>query len=81
MDSRAAIQIIEAATNTHPHYHIVLQLRRMMQRNWEVRIEHIYREGNIVADFLASTADRACFTGRDSSDSGPRPAVAALTSL
>ncbi|CAI0551170.1 unnamed protein product [Linum tenue] len=31
------------------------KVRRMIQRNWEVRIEHIYREGNVVADFLAST--------------------------
>ncbi|CAI0401383.1 unnamed protein product [Linum tenue] len=54
-DSQAAIRIIEAATNTHPHYHIVLQVRRMVQCNWEVRIEHIYRESNMVADFLAST--------------------------
>ncbi|CAI0475113.1 unnamed protein product [Linum tenue] len=34
---------------------VVSEIRRILQRDWQVRIEHVFREGNAVADFLAST--------------------------
>ncbi|CAI0392409.1 unnamed protein product [Linum tenue] len=54
-DSKAAIELLDSAASSHPHYRLVVQVRQMIQREWEVRVEHTFREGNVVADFLAST--------------------------
>ncbi|CAI0444865.1 unnamed protein product [Linum tenue] len=55
LDSTTAINILTAQDQTvHKYHNLVLQFQGLIQRNWEVRISHIYREGNKVADFLAN---------------------------
>ncbi|CAI0542875.1 unnamed protein product [Linum tenue] len=54
-DSKAAVELISSASSLHPHYQLVLQVRRLRERQWETEIEHVFREGNVAADFLAST--------------------------
>ncbi|CAI0393786.1 unnamed protein product [Linum tenue] len=53
-DSRTAIQLIQSATETHPHRMMIMTARQLIQRDWEVTITHTFREGNFTADFLAS---------------------------
>ncbi|CAN1137912.1 Putative ribonuclease H protein At1g65750 [Linum perenne] len=35
------------------HSHILLQIRQLIDRDWTVKVTHIYRERNRVADLLA----------------------------
>ncbi|CAN1198722.1 Putative ribonuclease H protein At1g65750 [Linum perenne] len=55
MDSRAAIDLLsngDASTNQHSME--TMQFQELMGRDWDLEIEHTYREGNQAADFLAS---------------------------
>ncbi|CAL1391363.1 unnamed protein product [Linum trigynum] len=54
-ESKTAIQLLESATSTHPHFMVVSEIRHILQRDWQVRIEHVFRDGNAMANFLAST--------------------------
>ncbi|CAI0468084.1 unnamed protein product [Linum tenue] len=55
LDSTTAINIITSHEQTEDRYHnLIQQLQGLIHRNWEVRISHIYREGNKVVDFLAN---------------------------
>ncbi|CAL1414282.1 unnamed protein product [Linum trigynum] len=54
MDSCTTKALIENATPQHPHYTLVAEIRRWLEQAWLVRIEHVYREANYVADHLAS---------------------------
>ncbi|CAI0422377.1 unnamed protein product [Linum tenue] len=55
LDSTTAINILTSQDQTEHRYHnLVFQFQRLLQQNWEVRISHIYRESNKVADFLAN---------------------------
>ncbi|CAN1726178.1 Putative ribonuclease H protein At1g65750 [Linum perenne] len=55
MDSQAAISILtDEASPEHQHGLEVLIFREMCSRNWSVKIEHTYREGNYAADHLAA---------------------------
>ncbi|CAI0418218.1 unnamed protein product [Linum tenue] len=54
-DSKSAVELIASATTSSPHFQLVSQVRRLINQEWEVRVEHTYREGNVVADYLAST--------------------------
>ncbi|CAN1848943.1 hypothetical protein LINPERHAP1_LOCUS39117 [Linum perenne] len=38
----------------HQHVVDIAALRELLERDWEVTISHIYREGNFVADYLAN---------------------------
>ncbi|CAI0389214.1 unnamed protein product [Linum tenue] len=53
-DSNTAVTLIASATTNHPHYTTVAEIRRWLERPWQVKIEHVYREANFVADYLAS---------------------------
>ncbi|CAI0436181.1 unnamed protein product [Linum tenue] len=53
-DSCTARTLIEKATPQHPHYSCVAEIRQWLARHWLVRIEHVFREANFVADHLAS---------------------------
>ncbi|CAI0401398.1 unnamed protein product [Linum tenue] len=50
LDSTAALQLLE----DQRYYKLIQQFRRLIDRDWEVRLSHVYRECNKVADFLAS---------------------------
>ncbi|CAN1811457.1 Putative ribonuclease H protein At1g65750 [Linum perenne] len=39
---------------SHQHASEVIAIRELLQRNWQVEIRHIYREGNGATDFLAN---------------------------
>ncbi|CAL1372638.1 unnamed protein product [Linum trigynum] len=52
-DSRTARTLIDKATPQHPHYSCVAEIRQWLARPWLVRIEHVFREANFVADHLA----------------------------
>ncbi|CAI0545592.1 unnamed protein product [Linum tenue] len=53
-DSTTAISLIESATQEHPHYRHIAEIRRWISRDWQVKLEHVYRETNYTADYLAS---------------------------
>ncbi|CAN1800931.1 Putative ribonuclease H protein At1g65750 [Linum perenne] len=56
MDSMAAISLLKEVHHTsHQHGLEILQLRELCERDWMIRINHTYREGNHADDFLAST--------------------------
>ncbi|CAN1185703.1 Putative ribonuclease H protein At1g65750 [Linum perenne] len=55
MDSRAAIDLLSNGdTSTNQHVMETMQFQELMGRDWDLEIEHTYREGNQAADFLAS---------------------------
>ncbi|KAL4297886.1 hypothetical protein GQ457_12G012770 [Hibiscus cannabinus] len=49
--------------NGHGHRHgsLIRLLHEIGQRSWMVRIEHVLRQGNFVADTLAKGASRSDF--------------------
>ncbi|CAN1158508.1 Putative ribonuclease H protein At1g65750 [Linum perenne] len=54
MDSKAAIALlVNGNVTTNQHALETLQFNELLGRTWDLRIEHIYREGNGAADFLA----------------------------
>ncbi|CAN1750362.1 Putative ribonuclease H protein At1g65750 [Linum perenne] len=54
-DSQSAASLILADDPPlHQHASEVLAIRELLQRNWQVDIHHIFREGNGAADFLAN---------------------------
>ncbi|CAL1377125.1 unnamed protein product [Linum trigynum] len=53
-DSAMALQLIVEAGEHHPHLILVREARRLVNLDWQVRMLHIYREGNTVVDYLAS---------------------------
>ncbi|CAI0450237.1 unnamed protein product [Linum tenue] len=53
-DSVTAKALIDSATEQHMHYTQVAEIRRRLDRDWTVRIDHVFREANFAADHLAS---------------------------
>ncbi|KAL9411534.1 hypothetical protein AB3S75_045186 [Citrus x aurantiifolia] len=55
VDSKAVTQILENPTTpVNEHHSLILAIRELLSREWVVKVNHIYREANIAADFLAS---------------------------
>ncbi|CAN1201045.1 Putative ribonuclease H protein At1g65750 [Linum perenne] len=55
LDSQAAISIFTNEDSTeHQHGLEVITFRELRARNWSIKIEHTYREGNTAADHLAA---------------------------
>ncbi|CAI0385655.1 unnamed protein product, partial [Linum tenue] len=55
MDSTTAINILTSSEHMeHMYYILVQQLQELLNKSWEVKISHIYREGNKVANFLVN---------------------------
>ncbi|CAN1730826.1 Putative ribonuclease H protein At1g65750 [Linum perenne] len=54
LDSTAAISILLQANTGHQHSSLVARFQRLRARDWEIRIVHIYREANHLADCLAA---------------------------
>ena len=56
-DSRCAIVLLQQnGTSKHKHSHLVHAILSLLQQKWEVKLIHIYRESNFVADFMANYA-------------------------
>lgn len=54
-DSLTAINLIKhGCTSSHMYYDLVLSIRELCNRSWQVHLSHIHREGNRVADSLAN---------------------------
>ncbi|CAN1824281.1 Putative ribonuclease H protein At1g65750 [Linum perenne] len=54
VDSTAVIQLFrEEDVPTHQHSMEVMDFQEMLRRDWEIKVRHVYREGNRAADFLA----------------------------
>ncbi|CAN1810688.1 Putative ribonuclease H protein At1g65750 [Linum perenne] len=54
-DSQVAISLLlNGDVPTHHHAGEIMLIRSLLQRDWSVRVAHIYREANKSADFLAS---------------------------
>ncbi|CAL1378980.1 unnamed protein product [Linum trigynum] len=37
---------VKLQTDYHPHYTMVSAIHRLLERGWEVSIDHVFREGN-----------------------------------
>ncbi|CAN0842055.1 Putative ribonuclease H protein At1g65750, partial [Linum grandiflorum] len=52
-DSLAASKLLQQRDNPdHQHASLVLQFQQLLRREWEVKLFHVYREGNCLADHL-----------------------------
>ncbi|KAF7843966.1 putative ribonuclease H protein At1g65750 family [Senna tora] len=53
-DSLLAIKLIkDPPGEAHPSASLILKITSLLNREWEVRVHHVYREGNVAADLLA----------------------------
>ncbi|CAN1177179.1 hypothetical protein LINPERHAP2_LOCUS32950, partial [Linum perenne] len=39
--------------DSHQHSSVIASFREMLDQDWMIKVEHIYREGNQAADYLA----------------------------
>ncbi|CAN1342712.1 Putative ribonuclease H protein At1g65750, partial [Linum perenne] len=54
LDSRVAVQLLLGdGEDSHQHSSEIASFREMLDRDWMIKVEHIYREGNRTADYLA----------------------------
>ncbi|CAN0873473.1 Putative ribonuclease H protein At1g65750 [Linum grandiflorum] len=54
-DSFAVVELMHFKDNPyHQHCYLILQIRNLLRRDWDVRIQHIYREGKFLANLLAA---------------------------
>ncbi|CAN1797499.1 Putative ribonuclease H protein At1g65750 [Linum perenne] len=54
-DSACVVQLLQNTMNfDHQHTSLILQFEELLPRDWEVKIQHVYREGNFLADHLAN---------------------------
>ena len=55
LDSKVAIQLIANGTKTiNVANRLVKDIRKMLELDWEVHLQHVLYEGNRVADALAN---------------------------
>ncbi|XP_061375671.1 uncharacterized protein LOC133317799 [Gastrolobium bilobum] len=55
-DSLVAVHLVkEGCVKSHPCHEMVYRIRAMMDKDWKVEIDHVFRESNQVADWLASS--------------------------
>ncbi|CAN0846076.1 hypothetical protein LINGRAHAP2_LOCUS4279 [Linum grandiflorum] len=55
LDSMTAISLFQSEGPCYnQHATLVMKFRRLLFRNWLVRLRHVYREANHAADFLAT---------------------------
>ena len=56
-DGECAMQMIAKGCSTvNACYHLICDIKGLMDRNWRVVLHHVYRESNNAADFMASHA-------------------------
>ncbi|CAL1356741.1 unnamed protein product [Linum trigynum] len=53
LDSMTAISIINSGEDDHRHNLLANHIRELIDREWEVKVPHVYRESNFAADYLA----------------------------
>ena len=52
-DSRVALDLIQGAGSESPLSNLILLIRSYTRRDWECRLQHVWREGNKCVDWLA----------------------------
>lgn len=55
LDNLATVRVIKGYDGNHP-LGVFRQIKHLLQKPWEVRVQHYHREENIVADCLAAVA-------------------------
>ncbi|CAN1182063.1 Putative ribonuclease H protein At1g65750 [Linum perenne] len=56
LDSKCAVQILsKPADLDHQHASLVARFNELKQRVWDINIQHIFREANFLADYLANS--------------------------
>ncbi|CAL1392250.1 unnamed protein product [Linum trigynum] len=60
-DSMTAIAIIQTNRDNHPHRTMAASIRQLLERDWEVTLEHVFRESNYVADHMATVGHSLSF--------------------
>lgn len=71
-DSRELVKWIEGRKLPRgPLRNIIEECRKWKNMNWDIRIKHIYREQNEVADFVAKAAARGNDQWKDLSEPLP----------
>ncbi|CAN0890369.1 Putative ribonuclease H protein At1g65750 [Linum grandiflorum] len=61
-DSRCATQLLRGTGNEdHQHAALLGRFRELRDRDWQLKIVHIYREANIAADYLAHMGHSATY--------------------
>ncbi|CAN1187375.1 Putative ribonuclease H protein At1g65750 [Linum perenne] len=60
IDSQAVVAILLDTSTTLVHQHAieVLEFRDWLEKDWELKVKHIYREANQAADYLANKGHR-----------------------
>ncbi|CAN0912818.1 Putative ribonuclease H protein At1g65750 [Linum grandiflorum] len=54
-DSLCALQLLHTLESMdHQHAAILLQFNELSLRDWEIKLSHVFREGNVMADSLAN---------------------------
>ena len=53
ISSVTAQLVTRGCDSHHPYSHMVEQIRELLSRDWNVRVSHVVKEGNRVADQLA----------------------------
>ena len=55
LDSSCAITLIQNPLDQkHPYAALILRIHQLIQRDWDVRVMHSFREANRAADCLAA---------------------------
>ena len=55
LDSSSAVSLIKHCVDRrHPYASLILKIKHLLDRSWEVKVEHIYEEANGATDFMAS---------------------------
>lgn len=56
-DSLLAVKkILGDVQRQDPHFALIRRCQQLLQFNWHCSITHLFREANVCADFLASSA-------------------------
>ncbi|CAL1399428.1 unnamed protein product [Linum trigynum] len=62
LDSETAISIINNhSEDDHRHGQTAAMFRNLLDRDWEIKISHVYRESNCAADYLANVGHDSPF--------------------
>ncbi|KAJ1388403.1 Ribonuclease H domain [Sesbania bispinosa] len=61
-DSMVDVKLVtDGVSDVHPYSFLVKRIRDLLVRHWEVKVCHIWREGNCVADCLANAGHDSAF--------------------
>ncbi|KAH1129627.1 hypothetical protein J1N35_001005 [Gossypium stocksii] len=55
VDNAAVVQLLNG-TGQDVHHEVVRALRELLERSWEMRVQYVYREGNMVGNCMAAPA-------------------------